>query len=426
MKTLFDSTKIKGMELKNRFVRSATLEGMADSRGFPTKDLFKLYERLAKGRVGLIITGITSVSPDGNVSIPGLLQINRDDHIPIYRKLVKHVHYHGARIAMQIAHAGSGTTETAIGSQPIAPSSVNNKILFVTPREMTEEDIERVLNAFAQAARRVKESGFDALQFHGAHGYLISEFLSPTYNRRKDKWGGSVENRMRFVRELYKRCREKVGKDFPILIKMNGYDNMKSGLKLEEGVVMAKMMEDMGFDGIEISCGVFGDQCSSVRGDLPMDIVVDEYEMYMKKNWLFRAVMRRFGEKIIRPLPFQQVYNLNAAREIKKRVSIPVFAVGGMTDPAVMKEAVANGDADYLSLSRALIIDPLFPRKIQEGSLKPSPCKHCNQCLYALVSEPLRCHYGNRAGKKEMYRVRSYPGQIDAHVSGVSANYNYN
>ena len=200
MSVLFEKTKINGMELKNRLVRSATHEAMADDEGFPTDRIFKLYERLAKGGVGLITTGYTYVSRDGKFK--AMLGIDTDKHIPKYRELVNQVHQNGAKIAMQINHCGRQTVKEMTGTQPIAPSAVFDKSLFVMPREMTEADIERVIEAFAQAARRVKESGFDAVQLHGAHGYLISQFLCPHTNRREDKWGGSIENRMRFITEM--------------------------------------------------------------------------------------------------------------------------------------------------------------------------------------------------------------------------------
>jgi len=185
MSILFEKTKIKGMELKNRLVRSATHEAMADDEGFPTDRLFKLYERLAGGGVGLIITGYTYVSRDGKFK--AMLGIDTDDHISKYRGLVNHVHQNDAKIAMQLNHCGRQTTKEMTGTQPIAPSAVKDKSLFVMPREMTESDIERIIEAFIQAARRAKESGFDAIQLHGAHGYLINEFLCPHTNRRQDK-----------------------------------------------------------------------------------------------------------------------------------------------------------------------------------------------------------------------------------------------
>jgi len=394
MSILFEKTKIKGMELKNRLVRSATHEAMADDDGFPTDRLFKLYKRLVKGGVGLIITGYTYVSPDGKSR--AMLGIDTDEHISKYRELVDHVHQNDAKIAMQINHCGRQTTKEMTGAQPIAPSAVKEKTFFVMPREMTEEDIERIIDAFAQAARRVKKSGFDAVQIHGAHGYLISQFLCPHTNRRKDKWGGSIDNRMRFVTEIYDRTRKNVGDDYPVLIKINAYDHMKNGLKPEESVVMAEKLAEMGFDGIEVSCGIIEDGGSMLRGDTPLDVILDEWEMYKKKDFLYRFIVRKFGSKIIPPIPFTQGYNRESAKVIKKRVNVPIFSVGGMIDPEFMEETIQNGDADYISLCRALINDPNFPNKIKEGSLEPSKCIHCNLCLYYLATRSVRCYRGKR------------------------------
>ena len=382
------------MELKNRLVRSATYEGMADENGFPTEDLFELYKRLAQGGVGLIITGLSFVSRDGKID--AMNGIDSDEHIPKYKELVDLVHENDSKIAMQIAHCGRQTTADMIKTKPLAPSAVKDKAFLTKPREMTEQDIERIIESFGEASRRVKESNFDAVQLHGAHGYLINEFLCPHTNRRKDKWGGSIENRMRFAEEIYHLCREKVGDNFPILIKISVYDNMKNGLKKEEGVIMAEMMADMGFDGIEVSCGIAEDGNSAVRGDMPIDAILETMPMYKNKNLLFHYVMRHFGEKIIKPVPFTQAYSRGSAKEIKSKINIPVFLVGGMIDPKVMEDVVEKGDADYISLSRALINNPKFPNKIREGSRELSKCIHCNLCLFCGFSEPLRCYYGKR------------------------------
>jgi 2,4-dienoyl-CoA reductase-like NADH-dependent reductase (Old Yellow Enzyme family) len=394
MSVLFEKTTIKGMELKNRLVRSATHEGMADPNGFPTQDLFRLYERLAKGGVGLIITGFAFVTPDGKSPFPGMQGIHTDSHIPKYQELVKLVHENGARIAMQIAHCGRQTTHKAIGTKPMGPSAVKEISLFIKPREMNEEDIERTIEAFAQAAHRVKESGFDAMQIHAAHGYLINQFLCPHTNRRKDRWGGFLENRMRFVREIYERCRKQVGDDFPILIKVNGNDNMRDGLKIEESAIMAQMMGEMGFDGIEVSCGIMEDGFSMLRGNVPVEALLSEWPMYKSKNFLFHFVMKHFGRKIIKPPPMIQAYNRESARIIKSKVKMPVFLVGGLTEPACMEEIIERGDADYISLCRALIADPAFPEKIRGGSREPSNCIHCNLCGAYMISHPVKCYYG--------------------------------
>jgi 2,4-dienoyl-CoA reductase-like NADH-dependent reductase (Old Yellow Enzyme family) len=397
MSVLFEKTTIKAMELKNRLVRSATYEGMADENGFPNENLFELYKQLAQGGVGLIITGLSFVSRDGKID--AMNGIDSDEHILKYKELVNLVHENDSKIAMQIAHCGRQTSADMIKTQPLAPSSVKDNAFLVKPREMTEQDIERIIEAFGEASRRVRESNFDAVQLHGAHGYLINEFLCPYTNRRKDKWGGSIENRMRFVEEIYNLCREKVGDNFPILIKISVYDNMKKGLKKEEGVIMAEMMADMGFDGIEVSCGIAEDGNSSVRGDMPIDAILETMPMYKNKNALFHFVMRHFGEKLIKPVPFTQAYSRDSAKEIKSKIDIPVFLVGGMIDPKVIEDVVEKGDADYISLSRALINNPnnpKFPNKIKEGSRELSKCLHCNLCLFCGMSEPLRCYYGKR------------------------------
>jgi 2,4-dienoyl-CoA reductase-like NADH-dependent reductase (Old Yellow Enzyme family) len=400
MPALFEKTTIKGMELKNRFVRSATHEAMADENDFPTESLFKLYERLAKGGVGMITTGLAFVSKDGKIN--SQLGIDNDELITNYRGLTSFVHQNGTVIAMQIAHCGRQTIEEFTGSQPIAPSPIKEKTFRVKPREMNEHDIERIIEAFAQASRRVRECGFDAVQLHGAHGYLINEFLCPYTNRRKDKWGGSIENRMRFLREIYRRSREQVGNDFPIFIKISAYDSMKKGIKAEEGIVMAEMMAEMGFDGIEVSCGIAEDGGSTLRGKWPIDAVLEMWPMYKEKSDLFKWFMRRYGERLLKPLPFTEAFNLETAKEIKNRVNIPVFLVGGMINPNIMEGLIARGDVDYISLSRALIHDPNFPNKIAQGNKSPSKCLHCNLCIMCLVAEPLRCHYGKRKSSQQI------------------------
>jgi 2,4-dienoyl-CoA reductase-like NADH-dependent reductase (Old Yellow Enzyme family) len=404
MPALFEKTAIKSMELKNRLVRSATVERMCDDGGLPTQDLFGLYGRLAKGGVGLIITGMTYVSTDGKTFSTGSAGIDTDESVAAWRALTDHVHGlgTGVKIAMQIAHGGRQTSRAATGTHPIAPSAVKDASSFVTPREMTEDDIERTVEAFARAAKRVKESGFDAVQIHGGHGYLVNEFLSPYTNRRTDRWGGSLENRMRFVTEIYTRSRKLVGNDFPILIKISAYDHMikkgKKGVAIDEAVRTAEALAAMGIDGIEVSCGIAEDGMSTLRGRLPMDVLIEDLGMF-RKNALMRFVMRHFGDRIMKTEPFSEDYNRSAARRIKEKVKVPVFAVGGIIRPQVMADIIACGDADYVSLCRSLIFSPIFPRKVQEGSTEPSACVHCNHCIFYLTLAPLRCYNGKRIKK---------------------------
>jgi len=306
------------------------------------------------------------------------------------------VHEAGAAIAMQVVHAGRQTTPAVIGQSPLAPSTVKDTSIFVTPREMTEDDIARVIEDFAQAVRRVQASGFDAVEIHAAHGYLLSSYLSPHTNRRRDRWGGSVANRMRIIRRICRRCRELVGEDFPLMIKINADDAMPRGLRLEESRRMAAMLANLGCDAIEVSCGIGEDGGSSVRGDLPIDVVLDHWDIYRQKNFVFKWVMRHFGQRLIHAVPFSENYNLGAARAIKGEVRIPVISVGGFVRPQAMATAIESGAADFIALGRALIADPGFPRRLAAGDPAPSRCIHCNLCLYYLKIAPLHCYHGRR------------------------------
>ena len=205
---------------------------------------------------------------------------------------------------------------------------------------------------------------------------------------------------MRFVREIYDRCRRQVGDHYPILIKINAYDNMKNGLKFSEGVLMTEMMAEMGFDGIEVSCGIMEEGNVMARGEFPLEVFLEEWAVYKRQGPFFRFVMRHFGQKIIKPLPFVQAYNRESARVIKSKVNVPVFVVGGIIEPRIMEEIIEKGEADYISLCRALIADPKFPERIRNGSRDPSRCIHCNLCLAYACTETLRCYYGKRLGRE--------------------------
>ena len=243
--------KIGKLEIKNRFVRSATYEGLATEDGEITDKLINFYKTLSEGGCGLIITSYAFIQEIGRANVKQL-GIYKDDFIPGLTKLANIVHEHGegCKVALQIVHAGRQSPHV---KETVAPSAVLEKFSNKMPREMTIGEIEETIEAFSQAARRAKEAGFDAVQLHGAHGYLISEFLSPYTNRRIDNYGGNTDKRLRFVEQIYRRSRELVGDDFPILIKMNCDDFLEGGITLEESKKITKMLSNIGFDAIEIS-----------------------------------------------------------------------------------------------------------------------------------------------------------------------------
>ena len=226
MATLFEETTINGMTMRNRFVRSATWEGMCDPDGRPSGKLLNCYRDLAQGGIGLIISGFAFVRTEGKQS-PGKMGIYSDDFADDYTKLTDAVHDAGGQIAIQLVHAGGQTNTKIAGRQPLAPSSVQVAQFPEIPVELTQDEIHEIITAFGDASRRAKAWGFDAVQLHGAHGYLINQFLSPLTNRRTDEYGGNRENRGRFLLEVYRKIRETVGADYPVLIKLNAADNLE-------------------------------------------------------------------------------------------------------------------------------------------------------------------------------------------------------
>jgi 2,4-dienoyl-CoA reductase-like NADH-dependent reductase (Old Yellow Enzyme family) len=360
MSILFEPKDIGKMEVKNRFVRSATAEGAADETGLIADKLFDIYRNLAEGGVGLIITGHAYVQPNGRCT-PDQMGIYKDDLLSKLKELSSEVHRASpdCRVAVQITHAGRQVLRGSV-REPVAPSAVTDTRTGVTPREMTEAEIEECMNSFADAAERTRLAGFDAVQIHSAHGYLISSFNSPHTNLRTDKWGGNLENRMRFLMETYRRVRTKVGDDYPVLVKLNAADFLDGGIEIDESVQIAKALSAEGIDAIEISGSMF--------------------ESYKGKGTA-RTRIRK---------PEQEAYFLPYAERIKKAVGdVPVILVGGIRSVSVMERIISEGNADFISMSRPLIREPDLPDRIRDGKQK-ADCISCNGCMSSRV-DVIRC-----------------------------------
>jgi len=260
---LFTPGNIGSLKLANRLVRSATAECMADADGHPTPRMGAFYRELAQGGVGLLITGHFYVHASGKAHAE-MTSIESDEMVPGLAKLAEAVHEEGGRVVAQINHAGMQCSSEEV-REPLAPSAIQAQFLKQPAREMTPAEIKRVIDAYAQAARRAKAAGFDGVQLHGAHGYLISQFLSPFVNHRSDKWGGDVQNRMSFLRAVCLAVRRQVGPDYPVLIKLGLMDGVEGGLTLEEGLQVMGALESMGLDAVEISSGIGGGKTTSIR-----------------------------------------------------------------------------------------------------------------------------------------------------------------
>ena len=361
---LFEPMEINDLKLKNRFVRSATAEAMATPDGRPTNELKQLYTELAQGEVGLIITSGAGIeawaNPPASIGIRSGLAMHDDSYIQDWPEIIDQVHAHGAKIAMQFGYLGRQDIPQLRGSAPLAPSAVPIEATGVTPIAMTQADILDVVEKFAQACRRIKEAGFDAAQIHGAHGNLVTNFMSPFTNRRKDAYGGSLENRARFVVELVARARELVGPDFPIMIKLSFSDFVDHGLTIDEAAPMAALMAAAGIGCIEVSGGTLS--------ETPDRISVKNIKC-----------------------EDQEAYFLRFAKALKNQVDIPVMLVGGLRTPRVLENAVQSGAADLLSLCRPFIREPGLVKRWKDGDLEKAKCVSCNECFTSWMFAPLRC-----------------------------------
>ncbi|MEE8574047.1 MAG: NADH:flavin oxidoreductase [Thermodesulfobacteriota bacterium] len=351
---LFEKTKIGTMELKNRFVRSATWEGMAGAGGEVTTPLIELYSELARGEVGLILTGFSYVNIKGK-AVPAMMGADSDMHIPGLKKLTAAVHKAGGKIALQIAHGGSQCNfDTGLGTE--APSAVKERSTGNMPKPMSRADIKRVISDFAEAARRAKESGFDAVEIHAAHGYLLSQFLSPFSNQRTDAYGGTIKKRARIVTDVYEAVREKVGPDFPVMIKINSADFDEVGLTPEDSVWVCKRLSKLGIDAIELSGGL---PASTPKTPARLKIDTPEKEAYFK----------------------------DYAKGLKPLIKCPLILVGGLRSIEVIEGLYDDGTADFFSLARPLISEPDLIKRWHSGDREKGRCISCNKCMTNAFTE---------------------------------------
>ena len=392
MNHVFEKTSIAGMDLKNRIIRSATHEGMGDEQGYPGKGLLGIYKKLGKNNVGAIITGFVGIQQDGK-TLKNLCMFDHDKFIDAYKTLNLKMQEYDTPMILQLAHGGGTCSPRISGKTAVAPSSIKLRDYPTMPKELSETEIEQIINNFIRAIERAKKANFNGIQLHAAHGYLLSQFLSPHFNKRKDQWGGSTKNRSRIISRIIKGAREKVG-DYPILVKMSAYDHCKDGVKLEQGIKIAQILKDAGCDAIEVSCGG-GDGFNNVRvSKLPMKAVFNLVPKYKNMSLLKKKLlmlMAPFIFKVHRPL---HNYNVEAAKQIKEHVDLPVIAVGGIRQIEDIKKVIDNNVADYVSMGRPFIIEPGIVTKFIKGKQTASRCIDCGYCLLGVAANPLKCYYG--------------------------------
>lgn len=347
MKSLFETAVLAGIPVKNRLLRSATYEGMADEQGHLTDRLFQLYEELAKGESGTIITSLAAVSPREKW-IPWQLGIDNDTLIAEYQKLTDKVHKYGTKIIMQLAAVGAQTMVDHQPGRPMwGPSSVKDIGYGNTPQALEQQEILIYEAEFAAAALRAKKAGFDGVQLHAAHGYLFSKFLTPYYNRRTDQYGGNIENRSRFLVETIRKIRGQVGPDYPVLVKINAEDFLENGMTFTECKAVCQALKAVGLSAVELSGG---------------------------------SRSSRKGEGYSRTDPRVHSYFFDYAKELRSETGIPVIAVGGNRDFEEINSLLNRSNVEFFSFARPLIREPNLFARWKAGDTAPAKCISCNRC----------------------------------------------
>lgn len=362
MPSLFDPLVINRLQIPNRFVRSATFDNLG-MKGMVSEAQLALYDNLSNGKIGLIISGGLYPTRDG-MGTEGQLSAEKDEAIPSLRMLVQAVHANGGMIAGQILHCGFRSREAVTGVPPVGPSEIVDPESGHRVRELSVDEINAMIEAYIQAARRIIEAGFDAVQLHAAHGWFLSAFLSPVMNRREDEWGGSAEKRVRFLRMICQGIRKMAGPDFPLLLKLGLKDYHPEGKTVSEGIVAARLLESDGVDSIEVSEGI-----------------EEAWGHHIRKDAL-------------------HPYYLEECRQARLVLKNPMILVGGMREFGDMQAVLDENVADAVSLCRPFIQDPHIVCKYRKGEVHGSRCISCNGCGERMIEGHFGCVFDQESEER--------------------------
>lgn len=381
--TVFSSGKIGSLVLKNRLIRAGCFEGMCQ-QGQVTDALIQHHRRVAEGGVAMTTVAYCSVSHDGR-AFDHELWI-RDEITSDLKKITAAIHAEDAAASIQLGHSGFFTSKSVIGKRPMGASA---KLCLFTKsycKQMTQVDIEEKTQDFVKASVLAKNTGFDAIEIHSGHGYLLSQFLSPWTNKRKDEFGGSLENRLRFPVQVIRSIREALGPEFPILIKMNQTDGMRGGIKIEDAVIIAKAFEKAGASALIPSAGFTSKvPFLMLRGNLPVKEMSDNQE-----NIFNRISLKMFGRLMVPQHHYRPMFQIEGAKKIRDAVKIPVIYIGGVESINDMKTAM-NAGFEFMQIGRASIQNPDFVRMLENGEITRSDCDHCNRCVAAMDAGGVYC-----------------------------------
>lgn len=381
---MFSPGTIGPAVLRNRFIRSAAFEGMCPD-GVPSESLIDYHRSVAAGGVGMTTVAYVSVNREGRSFSHQAWM--RPEILGQMRRLCDEVHGEGALAAVQLGHCGNMSDRRVSGARPVAPSAVFNLFGLAMPRAMTEGDIEEIVESFAASAELARDAGFDAVEIHGGHGYLLSQFISTRTNRRSDRYGGPLENRCRFAREVVAGVKERVGGDLAVLVKMNLSDGFNGGMGPDEAAVVARELERAGADALVLSGGFVSKTPMYVmRGDTPLAGFTRG-----ESRLLAKVGLALFGRVIVRTYPFAEAYFLEEAMTVRRAVGLPLVLVGGLSSRASIERAMESG-FEFAAMARPLIAQPDFVDRLRRGDVDVSPCDHCNTCVASMYHGEAFCH----------------------------------
>lgn len=380
----FEPARLGPLTLRNRIVKAATFEGMAPA-GEVSDRLVAFHRRVAAGGAAMTTVAYGAVSPEGRTYADQLWM--RDDVVAGLRRLTDAVHAEGAAAALQLAHAGGFANPSATKQRPIAPSRAFNSYALTFARAMRDDDLVRVRDAYARAAVLAADAGFDAVEVHLGHGYLLSQFLSPATNRRADRYGGDVEGRARFPREVLRAVRDAVPATMAVTAKLNMLDGFRGGMTAEDGIEVARMLEADGTaDALELTGGFTSrNPMFLMRGE-----VVFRELAALERNPVRRAGLKAVAPRVVRPYPFEEAFLARYARAVRAAVRMPLIMLGGITRLETIERAHADG-FDFVAMARALLRDPSLPDDMRAGRAAASRCVPCNRCIVEMQRGGTRC-----------------------------------
>ncbi|MCC6846974.1 MAG: NADH:flavin oxidoreductase [Deltaproteobacteria bacterium] len=381
---ILSPTRLGPLSLRNRVVKCATYETRARG-GLVTDALIDWHREVAAGGVAMTTLAYCAVAAEGRTFADQIVM--RPEAAPGLARFAAAMHAEGAKAALQLGHAGWFADPKATGARPVGPSGTFSLHAQRFARALTPADLDRLERDFAAAARIAVGAGFDGLEVHVGHGYLLSQFLSPYNNRRRDEWGGSLENRARFPRRIVRAVRAAAGRDVAIWAKLNMEDGFANGLTVEEGIEVARMLErDGALDALQLTGGhTTKTPMFLMRGASPIDA------LFAREPHPVRRVVLRFGAKLVmRNYPFEEAFFLPLARRFRAAVRLPLMLLGGVNRQATMEAALGEG-FELLALGRALLRQPDLVRRLEAGDFDGTLCNHCNQCVAYVGHEPTTC-----------------------------------